>query len=629
MISTSEQSLRAVDPAVPIYVWRVDGVDLRLDSFNDAALAVTAGEVRRLAGRRASEMYADAPDVLDLFRRCRAGSTTVRQRLRYRFRSVPRTADLDITCTWVPPDRIAVTAIENALDGGPAEESGRFLTSLLSSLPAAGVAYRCRHDPDWTLLYLSEGCKALTGYDRAELLGTRAASLVHEDDLPYVAERVNAALLADRPFQLTYRIRRKGGGVRWVWDGGRGVGGRDGPLIEGLALDVTEARDLEDRLRQVQGLENVGQLTAGMAHDFNNLLSVILVDAELAKEGMGDGAQTPRALLEDIEHAARSGGALVQKLAAVARQSPLAIEPTDLWEVLREASTLIRRAVPENIELRSRLDQPVGYAAADGAAVEQIVLNLVLNARDAMPAGGVLAIELSEASLDERHRVKHPWVVPGRYACLAVSDTGVGMDAAVQERVFDPFFTTKPPGKGTGLGLAMVYGMVKQHRGHIHVESELGRGTTIRVFFPLAVDAVAAGAEAGEAGTIPGGAETVLLVEDELPLRDAARRALEHLGYTVLTAGDGVEALARLDDGAAGIDVVLSDLMLPRMTGSDLLRALRSSGGRIPFLLMTGYGADQVAGWDGFAGEAVLLQKPWTLPELARAVRQAIDRKAG
>jgi CheY-like chemotaxis protein/two-component sensor histidine kinase len=365
-----------------------------------------------------------------------------------------------------------------------------------------------------------------------------------------------------------------------------------------------------------------------MAHDFNNLLSVILVDAELAKEGMGDGPQTPRALLEDIEHAARSGGALVQKLAAVARQTPLAIEPTDLSEVLREASTLIRRAVPENIELRLRLGQPVGPAAADGAAVQQIVLNLVLNARDAMPAGGVLGIELGEASLDERHRAKHPWVVPGRYACLAVSDTGVGMDAAVQARVFDPFFTTKPPGKGTGLGLAMVYGLVKQHRGYIHVYSEPGRGTTIRVYFPLAGAAVAAGAESREADAIPCGTEIVLLVEDEIPLRDAARRALEHLGYTVLTAGDGVEALACLDDGAAGVEVVLSDLMLPRKTGSDLLRALRTSGRQIPFLLMTGYGADQVAGWDDLAGEAVLLQKPWTLPDLARAMRRAIDRKA-
>jgi CheY-like chemotaxis protein len=358
-----------------------------------------------------------------------------------------------------------------------------------------------------------------------------------------------------------------------------------------------------------------------MAHDFNNLLSVILVDAELAKEAPS------RELLEDIEQAARSGGALVQKLAAVARQTPLAIEPTDLSQVLSDASTLIRRAVPENIELRSRLDGNVRPAAADGAAVQQIVLNLVLNARDAMPAGGVLGIELFEANLDERHQAKHPWVVPGRHACLAVSDTGVGMDAAVQERVFDPFFTTKPPGKGTGLGLAMVYGMVKQHRGHIHVYSELGRGTTIRVYFPLAGETAAAGAASREAGGAPGGTETVLLVEDEPPLRDAARRALEHLGYTVVTAGDGVEALACLEDGAA-IDVVLSDLMLPRKTASDLLQALRSNGRRIPFLLMTGYGADQGSGWETVAEGAVLLHKPWTLPELARAVREAIDRKA-
>jgi len=623
VIATSEP-LRAADPAVPIYVWRVDGADFRLDSFNDAALSVTAGGVRALAGRRATEMYADAPEVLDLFRRCREGSTAVRQRLRYRFRSTSRTAQLDITFTWVPPDRIAVTAVEDAVDGGPAEESGRFLSSLLACLPAAGVAYRCRHAPDWTTLYVSGGCTALTGYEAAELLGHGAVSyvsLVHEDDLPGVVERVNAAIAAGRPYQVTYRIRQKGGGVRWVWDGGRGVVGRDGPLIEGLALDVTEARDLEDRLRDVQGLENVGQLTAGMAHDFNNLLSVILVDAELAKE------KPSRALLEDIEQAARSGGALVRKLAAVARQTPLAIAPTDLLEVLSEAGTLIRRAVPENIELRSRVDGTVRPAAADGAAVQQIVLNLVLNARDAMAAGGLLGIELSEASLDERHRAKHPWVVPGRYACLAVSDTGVGMDAAVQERVFDPFFTTKPPGKGTGLGLAMVYGLVKQHRGYIHVYSELGRGTTIRVYFPLAGEAVAAGAESGEVGAIPGGTEAVLLVEDEPPLRDAARRALERLGYTVVTAGDGVEALARLDDVGARIDVVLSDLMLPRKTGSELLRALRNSGRHIPFLLMTGYGADQVADWDGLAADAVLLQKPWTMPELARAVRQAIDRR--
>jgi PAS domain S-box-containing protein len=490
------------------------------------------------------------------------------------------------------------------------------------------MAYRCRNDSAWTILYASEGCARLTGYTVDELVENRLVSygrLVHEDDLPDLVQRVDAALAADRPFQVTYRLRTRDGGVRWVWDNGRGVGGPGAPFIEGLALDITEAREIEEQLRQVQGFEAVGQLTAGLAHDFNNLLSVILVDAELAKEELGSGAGPSRVLLDDIEQAARSGGELVQKFAAVARHSPLALQPTDLEVVVRDATPLLRRTVPENIELRLRLDRPVGLAQADGAAVQQILLNLVVNARDAMPQGGVLGLELSEADLQERHRRRHPWVVPGRYVCLTVSDTGVGMDRAVQERIFEPFFTTKPSGKGTGLGLAMVYGLVKQHRGYVHVYSEPGRGSTFRVYFPLAVEPQAVGVAAAPSSA-PGGTETILLVEDESALRDAARRALEYLGYTVVMAVDGVEGLARLGDPEAGFDLVLSDLMLPRKSGADLLRAVRESGRAIPFLLMTGYGADQVEGWDRLASEVVLLQKPWTMPELARAVRYALDR---
>jgi PAS domain S-box-containing protein len=336
-----------------------------------------------MVGRSAADLLGDAPEVLELLERCRDGHTVLRHHVRsYVFRTIARQADMEFTCTWVPPDRIALAALEEPTEPGPPDHEGRFLASMIASLPANAFAYRCRNDPTWSILYISEGCESLTGYRPAELVSrvVTVDHIIHEDDRERVAAVVREALAAGRLFQVTYRVRSKSGDIRWVWDSGRGVGISGRSLIEGLVLDVTEARTLEEKLRRAEG------------------------------------------------------------------------------------------------------------------------------------------------------------------------DT------------------------------------------------------------PAAVPKVA----------------TVLLVEDEPPLREAARRALTHLGYHVEVVGTAEDALRRIESG--GVDVVISDLALPRKSGADLLRTIRAAGRKTAFLLMTGYDANDVPGWKDLSASAVLLHKPWTVLELAQAVRAAMTQ---
>jgi PAS domain S-box-containing protein len=391
MVARTVESHHESDVEVPIVVWRVDGPDLRLEGYNHAAEEATRGGIGPMVGRSATDLLGDSPEVLEILERCRDGHTVLRHHVRnYVFRTIARQADMEFTCTWVPPDRVALAALEEPSEPGPPDHEGRFLASMIASLPANAFAYRCRNDRTWSILYISEGCESLTGYRPAELVRKVVTydKLIHEDDREQVATVVREALAAGRLFQVTYRIRSKSGDIRWVWDSGRGVGISGQSLIEGLVLDVTEAHNLEEKLRQAEG------------------------------NGTARSASAPAA----------------------------------------------------------------------------------------------------------------PKVA------------------------------------------------------------------------------------------------TVLLVEDEAPLREAARRALTHLGYHVVSVSTAEEALSRLESG--GVDVVVSDLALPRKSGADLLKAVRRKGGNTPFLLMTGYDTQDVPDWKNLSRWAVLLHKPWTVLELAQAVREAIAKTA-
>ncbi|HSE26875.1 MAG TPA: PAS domain S-box protein [Gemmatimonadales bacterium] len=380
--------------------------------------------------------------------------------------------------------------------------------------------------------------------------------------------------------------------------------------------DVTRERALDEQLRQAQKMEAIGQLTGGIAHDFNNLLTIILANTALLRDLRGPGED----YLHDIQAAARRGSELVRKLLAFGRRERLDLVPLHLERVAEEFLGTLRRLLPENVVVRLGPAADLPPVRADRGAIEQILLNLVTNARDAMPEGGEVTIAFAAEAPDSGPPTDEAGCV-----ILTVRDEGTGMDGAVAARVFEPFFTTKPTGRGTGLGMAMVYGLMQQHGGTVELESEPGRGTEVRLWFPATRDWPAEPPASGAPPASPGRGETILLAEDEAPLRRAAVRILEGLGYRVLAASDGSEALELLAAHQAEVALVITDVAMPRLSGPDLLDALRSRGARMPVLFATGYTAPRFLPADPGVR---FLEKPWSVEELARVVREALDGAA-
>jgi PAS domain S-box-containing protein len=412
------------------------------------------------------------------------------------------------------------------------------------------------------------------------------------------------------------RLRLSGSAVRD--EKGRLVG------FEMIAEDVTERRALEAQLRQAQKMEAVGQLTGGIAHDFNNLLTVILANADLLAKALPPAASDLRRDLEELQAAARRGAGMVRKLLAFSRREELRVRPVDLPRLVADLESVLRRLMPEHISLKTEVAGGLPPVLADPGAVEQILLNLATNARDAMPNGGSLTISLAPATIEENQRWAHQGRPPAQYVRLSVRDNGTGMDEVTLAHLFEPFFTTKPPGVGTGLGMAMVYGLVKQQSGFVDVQSRWGAGTTVHVYLPAAsTEPVAAGPK--PFAQSPTGAETILLVEDEEGIRRSASRVLARAGYRVLVACDGEEALALYRRHRDEIALVISDVVMPRLGGTELYRALKREPKPPKFIFTSGYAAREVADRAALEQAGPLLQKPWDMDDFLRRVRQALD----
>jgi len=370
-------------------------------------------------------------------------------------------------------------------------------------------------------------------------------------------------------------------------------------------------------------MEAVGQVAGGVAHDFNNLLTAMMSSAELLRGALPDDSP----LIEDVEtisDAARRGAELTRKLLAFTRRQPLQFSRISMGTAAADFIRLARRVVPENVRIVLRVEDDDATIRADHLALEQILMNLVTNARDAMAGGGTILIEVGRSSLDEEHQRSQGWGTPGEYVVLSVSDTGCGMDAATRARMFEPFFTTKPADRGTGLGMPMVYGLVKEHDGFVHVYSEPGRGTTMRLYFPAVVGACDRPVREA-APEVRGGSETILLVEDGDAVRRVATRILEKYGYTVVGAADGREALQLLATRRPAVDLIVSDVVMPHTGGPELLEAVRRSGHAPRMLLTSGYSAREVQEQVKLAPDIPFLAKPWTVADLLRKVRQALD----
>ena len=391
--------------------------------------------------------------------------------------------------------------------------------------------------------------------------------------------------------------------------------------------DITARKQLEAQLQQAQKMEAVGRLAGGIAHDFNNLLTAVLASSELLQSALP--AQSPlRDDVQTIISAAQRGAELNKRLLAFSRKQPLQLRRISLALLANDFSQLARRVVPEDVEVTVGVGAGEMTVNADPGAIEQMLMNLVTNARDAMPGGGKLVITVERQTVDEGHCRVLGWGTPGEYVTLAVSDTGVGMGADTVRRIFEPFFTTKPLGQGTGLGMSMVYGLVKEHEGFVQVSSTPDQGTTVRLYFPP-VAGTASEAFVMVAPEARGGTETILLVEDDEAVRRAASRVLEKFGYEVLLAADGFGALDILEAGDARPHLIISDVVMPQLSGPHLLSKLREAGLEPRILFTSGYPASEVVDRTQLEPGVPFLAKPWTIPELLRKVREVLDTAAG
>ena len=473
------------------------------------------------------------------------------------------------------------------------------------------------------IVYSSPGSEEILGSAPEAREGRSALDDIHPEDRDVVRkemERVTAE--PNRTSRIQFRHRHPEG--RWIHLEGVGRNLLHVPEVEGVVFsfrDVTRRVELEEELRQRRKIETIGELTAGIAHDFNNLLAVVLANAELLRDPLAEGADEALEDLEDLQAAARSGAELIRSLMTFARQGKPSIRPTDLGSVVEQAGRMLRRILPSAIHVRWEVASDLPPALADPRSVEQVLLNLATNARDAMPEGGAFTIRLwaEEVGSDGP---------PGaaRDLVLQVEDTGRGMDQETARRAFEPFFTTKPEGSGTGLGLAMVARVVEAHGGAVQLESEVEVGTRVTIRLPSATapvrgDLVApSGLQRARAG------EVVLVVEDEEALRRTARRVLERAGYEVLEATDGKSGLEVFRSRRDEISLVLSDQDMPGLSGMKLLQEIRALGSRVPFLLTTGFTRSEVTTNHDLAEEIVVVPKPWSLEDLTREIRGALDR---
>jgi PAS domain S-box-containing protein len=463
--------------------------------------------------------------------------------------------------------------------------------------------------------------------DRAPRTRKEFLALIHPEDRGEVDETMDRTMRERREhLRLDYRRIADDGSAHWIEANARVFYGPDGqPLnLIGAAADVTERKMLETQLRQAQKMEAIGQLAGGVAHDFNNLLTAILGYAKLLSESLPAG-DARRADVEQIHEAAERASGLTRQLLAFSRQQILQPTVIDLNTLVNGTITMLRRLIGEHITLATNLSPALGPVMADRTQIEQVVINLVVNARDAMPRGGTLSIATADAELDEAYAAAHHVKVqPGQYVMLAVSDTGIGMEEQVRRRIFEPFFTTKERGKGTGLGLATVYGIVKQSGGFIWVYSEPGRGSSFKVYLPRAENTV----ETAPA-TPPGPArirrptEKVLIVEDEAAVRFLTRLLLERAGYRVMDAANARVAAPMCTDD---VDLLITDVVMPDGTGPELFATLSARFPRLRVLFMSGYTDDMVSREGKLAADRPFLQKPFSNEALLRKVREVLDR---
>ncbi|HTX16741.1 MAG TPA: PAS domain S-box protein [Candidatus Baltobacteraceae bacterium] len=483
-------------------------------------------------------------------------------------------------------------------------------------------------DSNGKRIYNSPSYHRILGYSLDELEATSSFEQVHPDDRQIVVDAAADARRTGAGRRIEYRMRHKDGSWIFLESTASPVVNAKGE-VETLVIvnrDISERRRLEEQLRQSQKMDAIGRLSGGVAHDFNNLLGVIIGYAEILQERIPE-SDSMRAPVDQIIKAGSRASSLTKQLLAFSRQQVMEPKVLLLNAVVSDTEKMLRRLIGEDIELLTSLDPALGKIRADQGQIEQVIMNLAVNARDAMPEGGRLVIETTNFEIDDNFARRYAYpVLPGSYIRLTVTDTGIGMDTATQQRIFEPFFTTKEKGKGTGLGLSTVYGVVKQSGGYIDVASARGKGTTFNIYLPrVAQNVVETKTIAPDHPEELRGTETILLAEDEDTLRALTRHLLELYGYRVLEACDGNQALRLSEQTADEIHLLLTDVVMPGISGRVLADQLKQKRPEVRVVFMSGYTGQRVGEKEILEPGSHFLQKPFTRDGLARKIREALD----
>jgi PAS domain S-box-containing protein len=511
------------------------------------------------------------------------------------------------------------------------EKTERSYQLLVKNIPA--VVYKGY--VDGAVEFFDNKIQAVIGYSMEDFASGKLkwTELIHPEDAAAAKRSLLQALRGEREYVREYRVKRLDGQYAWVQERSQIVCHEDGRIdyISGVLFDVRERKrseeekeKLEAQFSQAQKMEAIGRLAGGVAHDFNNMLSVILGYSELALRKLQPIDPIYKEL-KAVQEAANRSADLTRQLLAFSRKQTISPRVVDLNEQTRAMERLLTRIIGEDINLTLNLLPGLWPVYMDPAQLDQIVANLAVNSRDAMPEGGKLMVETANTIVDADFCKSHGGLTPGDFVMLAVTDTGCGVDRETLDHVFEPFFTTKPEGKGTGLGLATVYGIAKQNNGFVYIYSELGRGTTVKVYLPRYVGHEAAVPAPPKEGSPAGGWETILLVEDESQIRQLAKTILETLGYRVLEASSPGEAIVLCEKHPRSIHLLLTDMVMPNMNGKELEGKIRAMMPRVRTLFMSGYTGDVIAQHGVFDETVHFLPKPFSVRSLAEKVRQVLD----
>jgi len=505
------------------------------------------------------------------------------------------------------------------------------LHRITAAVPGVVYQYVVGPDAEERFVFVSEGARELLGATADEILedAANAWTYMEPEDRVAMSTQFGRSAATLEPWSFDFRVQIPGERIRWLRDIATAISAADSGQVvwNGVIVDITDRKHLEEELLQSQKMDSLGRLAGGVAHDFNNLLTVIRGYADVLSRELSDG--DPRlAEVREIRRAADRATALTRQLLALSRRQVLVPREVDLNALVQEMEQMLRRVIGENISIVTARGLDVGLVRADPGQLEQVLLNLAVNARDAMPRGGTLHLHTSRMEIIAGHdEPATRGVPPGDYVVLRVTDTGTGIERETLAKIFEPFFTTKPLGEGTGLGLSTVYGIVQQSNGAITVESEVGAGSTFRIFLPRLPEGAVAAAETPPAGLPRANRRkrnTILLVEDDEGVRQLTRRILEDFGFRVIEARNGTEALALLDAGSTRVDAVVSDVVMPGMGGRELVGRLRLRRPDLPVLFLSGYTGDEVSDEVRGHPHQGFLQKPFSPDALAAALEELL-----